>query len=363
MFIQPDFNTYQDQNKKRLKKVAILILILLLIGYGAFRLGSARNTIEINNDTTFWQKVASIFSFGASEPVDKDYIMPNKEENRFDILLLGIRGEDDPNAKDGGPLLTDTMMLLSYDKISKKASLVSLPRDLYVKINKNKKDKINAAYEYGYYNNGGLTFIKDLVSKITGIYIDKAVVINFSSFEKIIDEIGGIDVTLAKPFEESNQWGYNFKLPAGLNHLNGQNALYYARSRYSSSDFDRSRRQQQVIFAVKDKLTHLDFWSSPLKTLTALNTVRNSITTDLNVWNTGDLLGIAKEINDSSKIIKYIISTDNLVYESRAENAYILLPVGDNFDKIKAFFQDILKDSFNPATILKISPSPLPASK
>ncbi len=363
MFIQPDFNTYQDQNKKRLKKVAILILILLLAGYGAFRLGSAHSTIEINNDTTFWQKIANIFSFGANEPVDKDYIMPNKEENRFDILLLGIRGEDDPNAKDGGPLLTDTMMLLSYDKISQKASLVSLPRDLYVKINKNKKDKINAAYEYGYYNNGGLTFIKDLVSKITGVYIDKAVVINFSSFEKIIDEIGGIDITLAKPFEESGQWGYTFKLPAGVNHLNGQDALYYARSRYSSSDFERSRRQQQVIFATKDKLTKLDFWGSPIKTLTALNTVRNSITTDLNIWNTGDLLGIAKEINDSAKIIRYVISTENLVYESRADNAYILLPVGDNFDQIKTFFQDILKDSFNPATTIKTSSSPSPTSK
>lgn len=349
MFTQTDFNTFPDKNKKRLKKVAVLILVLLTAGYAAFRLGSVRNTIEINNETPFWQKVVGVLSFGANEPVDKDYLMPDKEENRFDILLLGIRGEDDPNAKDGGPLLTDTIMILSYDKISRRASLVSLPRDLYVKIHKNKKDKINSAYEYGFYNNKSLDFIKELVSKITGVYIDKTVVINFSSFEKIVNEIGGIDITLTKPFEESGQWGYVFKLPAGVNHLNGQDALYYARSRYSSNDFDRSRRQQQVIFAIKDKLAELNFWDNPITTITALNSVRNSITTDLNIWNTGDLLNIAKEINDSTKTTKHIISTDNLVYESRADNAYILLPVGDNFEQIKAFFQNILKDPVNPS--------------
>ncbi|OGN10230.1 MAG: hypothetical protein A3C64_01865 [Candidatus Yanofskybacteria bacterium RIFCSPHIGHO2_02_FULL_41_12] len=346
---QPDFNTYPDKNKKRLKRVAVLILILLIAGYSAFRLGSAFNTIEVNNETTFWQKFVSILSFNTAEPIDKNYVMPNKEENRFDILLLGIRGEDGPDAKDAGPLLADTIMVVSYDKISKKASLVSLPRDLYVKIKKNKNDKINTAYEYGVYGGGGLNFTKELISKITGVYIDKAVVINFSSFEKIIDEIGGIDIALAKPFEESGQWGYEFKLPAGVNHLNGQNALYYARSRYSSSDFDRSRRQQQVIFAIKDKLANLNFWSNPVKTITALNTLRGNIDTDLNIWNTGDLLNMAKEINDSAKITKHVISTENLVYESRENNAYILLPVGDNFDQIKNFFKNLNQEITAPS--------------
>ena len=67
-------------------------------------------------------------------------------------------------------------MVLSYDKITKKASLISIPRDLYVKTDKNKKDKINTAYE-----NGGLNHMKELVSKITGVYIDKAVILDFFS--------------------------------------------------------------------------------------------------------------------------------------------------------------------------------------
>ncbi|MEK7121470.1 MAG: LCP family protein [Patescibacteria group bacterium] len=323
-------------NKKRLG-VIVLILSLVIIGYFS--------------STSFWQRVASIFNF-TLEPIDHDYIMPDQEPNRFDVLILGLRGEDDPDAKDGGPLLTDTIMVLSYDKITKKASLISIPRDLYVKISArggpayggDKKNKINTAYEYGHYNkNGGINFTKELVSKITGVYIDKAVVLDFSSFEKIIDQVGGIDIVLANPFTEKQQWGYEFSLPAGPNHLNGKNALYYARSRLSSDDFDRSRRQQEVIFALKEKLTNLNFWSDPLKTLSILNSIRSNIKTDVNIWNTKELLNLAKEVESSGKVNKYIMTTENLLYESRANESFILLPKGDNFTQIKQLFQDMLK--------------------
>ncbi len=319
-FTQSDFNKKPKLNKKRLG-VIVLILALAAIGYFSF------NTFKF-----------------ISEPIDPDYIMPPQEPNRFDILVFGLRGENDPDAKDGGALLTDTIMVLSYDKIAKKSSLVSIPRDLYVKIDKNKKDKINTAYEYGYYHkDGGLNYAKELVSKITGIYIDKAVVLDFSSFEKIIDQVGGIDIVLAQPFEEAKQWGFKFSLPAGSNHLDGKNALYYARSRFSSNDFDRSRRQQEVMFALKDKLTNLNFWSDPFKTLSVLNSIRSNIKTDINVFDTKELVDLSKEISYSGKVKKYIMTTDNLLYESRANESYILLPKGDNFTQIKQLFLDIIK--------------------
>lgn len=341
-FIQPDFNEKPGFNKKRFG-VIVLILFLAFVGYLSFMLGGKSNTIEVQNKSTpFWQRVASIFNF-APEPVDPDYIMPVQELNRFDVLIMGIRGENDPDASDGGPLLTDSIMILSYDKTTKKTSVVSIPRDLYIKTDKNKKDKINTAYEYGYYNkNSGINYAKELVSKIIGIYTDKAVIIDFSSFEKIIDQVGGIDIVLAQPFQEPKQWGAEFSLPAGLNHLDGQNALYYARSRFSSSDFDRSRRQQEVMFALKEKLTTLNFWSDPIKTLSILNSIRSNIKTDINIFNINDLLGLAKEINSAGKVKKYVITTDNLLYESRINGSYVLLPKGDNFTQIKQLFQDIL---------------------
>lgn len=335
---QPDFNELKPSRKSWM----FLILLLAILTIVGFAIGSSSNNIEVTNTVPFWQKVANILTF--TEKDDPDYLMPEKEENRLDVLILGIRGENDPDATNGGPLLTDSIMLFSFDKTAKKASIISLPRDLYLKIDKNKLDKINAAYEYGYYHKGGgISYAKEIFSKITGVYIDKAVILDFSSFEKIIDEVGGIDIVLAKPFEEKQQWGYEFSLPAGSNHLDGKNALYYARSRFSSNDFDRSRRQQEVIFALKDKITKLDWLADPIKSLGIITTISSNIKTDFNIWNAKELLGLAEEINSAEKIKKYVISTENLVYESRINEAYVLLPVGDNLTQIKQLFQDIIK--------------------
>ncbi len=345
-FTQTDFNEKSRSSRKRLLSVILLISSLAVISWFSFFLGGRTNAVGVQNESSapFWQMVASIFG-GEAESTNPNYSSVPKENNRLDILILGIRGEDDPDAKDGGPLLTDAMLVFSFDKTNKKASIVSIPRDLYVKIDKNKEDKINAAYEYGYYHKGdGISYTKELISKVTGVYVDKVIVLDFSSFEKIIDDVGGIDIVLAAPFSESQQWGYKFSLPAGPNHLDGVNALYYMRSRFSTSDFDRSRRQQELMFALKNKLTNLNFWSDPIKTIAIFNSIRSNIKTDINIWNIKELIDLTKEIDSSDKIKKYIISTDNLVYESHTSSgSYILLPKGDNFTQIKQLFQDVLK--------------------
>lgn len=274
---------------------------------------------------------------------DSNYTMPQKETNRFDILVLGIRGENDPDANDGGPLLTDSIQVFSYDKMTKKSSLISLPRDLFVTIHDDKKNKLNTAYEYGYYHSGNsLQFIKDKISQITGIYIDQVVVFDFSAFREIIDALGGIDITLTAPFTENQQWGKVFSLPVGLNHLDGQTALYYVRSRYSSNDFDRSRRQQQVIFAIKDKLLKLNFLGDPVKSFSILTLIRNDIKTDIGVWNINQILDLAKEVKFET-LKRAVISTDNLVFEARDNGVYILLPKAGDLTVIKQFFQNILE--------------------
>ena len=332
-FQQPDFNEHRPSRKSWMF-VILLLAVLMIVG---FSVGSSSNEINVSGATApFWQRVASIFTFEEEEK-DPDYLMPAEEVNRLDILVLGVRGENDPDAADGGALLTDTIMLFSFDKTTKNASLVSIPRDFYVKIKKNKADKINTAYE-----NIGLNSMKELVSKITGVYVDKAVVLDFSSFEKIINSVDGIDITLSKPFEEPEQWGYGFSLPAGKNHLDGKNALYYARSRFSSNDFDRSRRQQEVVLALKKKLSEHNWWTDPIKTIGILTTLGSGIKTDFNILNAKALIDLAGDINSADKLKRYVISIENLVYESRANGAYILLPVGDNLTQIKQLFQDIL---------------------
>src|SRR5258708_4818230 len=161
---------------------------------------------------------------------DPEYALPTNDPNRLNVLVMGIEGMDDSNAATGGPLLIDSIQVFSYDKTTKKVSLISIPRDLYVKIHGDKKDKLNTAYEYGYYHSSDpLRFVKDKISQISGVYIDQGVIFDFSAFKGIVDALGGVDVTLSAPFSEPKQWGYPFSLPAGMNHLDGQSALYYVR--------------------------------------------------------------------------------------------------------------------------------------
>ena len=355
MFPQPNLNSFPDSNKKRYLGVVFFVVLAVVIIYGYGRVRSGTNAIEVANDneSTLWQKLGNLFYATPGEPKitienDPEYTMPKEEEDRWDILILGIRGENDENAEEAGALLTDTMMILSHDKTIEKTSLVSIPRDLYVRIYGDKINKINSAYEIGILRKNGIGFIKKLISRITGIYIDNVIVLDFSSFKKIIDDLGGIDVELDKPFTEKQQWGYEFDLPVGINHLDGQTALYYARSRFSTNDFDRAQRQQKIIMATKDKILKLNLLSDPIKTLTTLNTIRNNIHTDLNIWDTGGLISLSKEFSGAGDQIKrYVITTENLVYESHVQtdagNLYVLLPVGDNLQGIKQLFQDIFK--------------------
>jgi len=311
----------------------ILLGIVLLIWLTSFN-----HTINVEN-LGFWGNLTQ----PAPTP-DNSYTMPEKEADRLDVLILGIRGKDDPDATDGGPLLTDSIEILSYNKKTNAASLVSLPRDLQVLVQDDRLDKLNTVYEYGYYHSSDpIAFVKNKISQITGVYIDKMVVINFSSFKEIVDSLGGVDITLAKPFDENKQWGYEFHLPAGLNHLDGQQALYYARSRYSSTDFDRSQRQQQIMLAIKDKLVNLNLMSDPVKTFNIFNAIRKDIVTDIGIFDINQFLSLAKQV-DFNKVKKYVISTDNLVHEARdTNNSYILLPNVAEFKEIKDEFQLILK--------------------
>lgn len=342
---QINFN--DSEPKKRWPSILFFGLIGAGIIYGSLWLGIITSTIVIskNGDSGFLNKFAYLVTFAhdrnnQNKETDPNYITPEEEKERLDILVLGIRGKGDPDAENGGAYLTDTIMIFSYDKLTGKTSIISIPRDLYIKIY-NKREKINAAYSEALARNEGLEYVKRLVSQISGVYIDHAIIIDFSSFEKIIDELGGVDIVLDKPFIEKTQWGYEFNLLAGQNHLSGKDALYYARSRYSTNDFDRARRQQQIIFALKSKLSKIKFFADPTKVFSIFNTIRNNTQTDIGLWDMKNLISLADKINGQT--VHQIISVENLLYQTTINGAYALLPNGDNFNGIKQFFQDSLK--------------------
>lgn len=352
--VPPEYNFSPARNPRRKLKVWVGLFGILAALYMAFSLvkNLTAREIEVTNETersAIWKAAAHLFPLGEESKYRKEYIMPSPEKDRLDILVMGVRGDGDA---DNGGLLTDTMMLFSLDKKTNKASLVSIPRDFYVYINDQLVDKVNSVYE-----RLGVNGTKKLLSKITGVHIDHAVVFDFSSFKKIVDELGGIDITLDKPFEEPTQWGYAFILPEGPNHLDGEQALYYVRSRYSSSDFDRAARQQKVLFAIKDKVLAADFLSDPIKAFSLLTTLRSNIKTDINILDIKDLIGLADQISSSAKSFKrYVLDSENLLYETKLAGIYVLLPRGDSLEVVQKFFKDM------PNTLTVPAPTPAPSA-
>lgn len=276
---------------------------------------------------------------------DPDYQMPEKERNRLDILILGMRGKDDP---ENGGYLTDTILLLSVDEETNEASMFSLPRDLYIRITDTVSDKANSAYL-----RLGMEPTKRLFSRVTGVYIDHAVLVDFQAFSAIVDALDGVTITLEQPFEETQQWGYEFSLPEGENTLTGEEALYYVRSRYSTSDFDRAWRQQQVIVAIKDRVSDIGLFANPIKAFNVVRAVRKHVESDLDILDIGTLTRLARVGSDTHGIRRYVATTENLLYETTEGGIYRLLPRGGSLNHLKAFLTQLPA----PARMPVIEPS------
>lgn len=232
-------------------------------------------------------------------------------------------------------------MLISIKTDKNKIALISLPRDLYAKIPKHAglREKINYAYAFGENKGiGGINLSKQVVENITGVNIDYAVVVNFQAFEDLINAVGGVDIYLQEEFVETSQWGWEFRLPAGKNTLDGETALYYVRSRFSTDDFDRARRQQEVILALKEKLTSAGVLTNPVKLNNIFNAIGDNVKTNIDFKTGLKLLKYAKYMNEKDLIRKVLdTSKDGLLQAGIVDGMYVLYPKAglDNFSEIK----------------------------
>jgi len=351
----------------------ILFLVALLVGLGGLLIYKTGFTFsQIQTDKEDLSFLISNESMATPEP----------DMDRLNILLLGLRGEDDPN----GGLLTDSIMVLSYKKSTSQIALISLPRDLYVLMPGEKyKEKINFAYALGFEKKGAagaLLYSRVAVSQATGLYFDYAISVDHKALKEAVDILGGVEITLDKPFIESSQWikggdigsspyffiknethsttsvateklatsseilipqKWVFEIPAGTSRLDGKTALYFVRARYSSSDFDRVRRQQILLTAIKDKAFSLGFLGNPVKIYQALETLGNNVRTNVPLSEVPKFISLAQKINSKDVVHKVFDTTpEGLLYSAYASNgAYILLPRGDDFSKIKEVCKNI----------------------
>jgi LCP family protein required for cell wall assembly len=195
---------------------------------------------------------------------------------------------------------TDTIMILALDLPSGRAALISLPRDIYLPIPGVGYSRINTAYAFGEGRKpgGGIPLLESTIEKNFGIPIHNYVRIDFSGFKNIVDAVGGVDITVDCPLYDDLFWRFFGvgTLEAGTYHMTGEQALYYARSRKTTSDFDRARRQQQVLLAIRKRALDADL----IPRIPALwLALRDIIDTDLDIGQIIDLAKLGATIQSS----------------------------------------------------------------
>jgi LCP family protein required for cell wall assembly len=179
--------------------------------------------------------------------------------SRVNILVMGLDYADWYSPERDGPPKTDSMILFTYDPVTESAAMISIPRDLWVNIPGFGQNKINQAYPLGEgarVPGGGPGLAAKTVEELLGVEIHYYAQINFKAFVDFINFIGGVCVMVEQPMElEVIGKFIDVKLEPGEACMKGEHLLAYIRNRYvNDGDFDRSRRQQQAIIAIRDRI-------------------------------------------------------------------------------------------------------------
>jgi LCP family protein required for cell wall assembly len=245
--------------------------------------------------------------------------LPNGACGGPEQMTIALLGVDDRSQNYTIATRTDAITLVNINFARHTGALLSFPRDLYVPLpnleNHNiTQDRLNTAFEFGEVykvQGGGPAEFKETIEWNFGLRVDRYVMVNFGAFETAIDALGGIDVdvpvAIYDPQYPTENYGTTvFSLPAGRQHMDGRTALRYARTRHQDNDYERVKRQQLVLLAVRDKL----FSPKVIPQIPALiATLGNLARTDLSPAEIASLACIGAQIDRSAINAQTIDST------------------------------------------------------
>lgn len=293
-------------------------------------------------------------------------VLANGQET-VNFLLIGS-----DKRQSGSAFRTDTMVVAILHPDEGQVALISIPRDLWVFIPGWENNRINTAYQRGISTNhpgGGPGLLKETIEYNLGIRIDHTAMVDFDGFRKIVDTLGGVDIPVSCPYtdwklidpsydpEDEDNW-FLYTVDPGVIHMDGDLALWYARSRQKSSDFDRGRRQQEVLRSI---------FAQGLQTGTVTripelyNNLKDSVETDLGL---GDLLQLSLYAPQMSTadIRSYYIRPPYVTSWITEGGAYVLLPNQERLPQLlaqalspaaaapqkQAFLVDVMNGTSNP---------------
>lgn len=315
-------------------------------------------------------KARQVFRGGSAGAVAlEDNVDPSRlkgeGDGRINVLILGRGGEGHT-----APDLTDTILIASIDPINKEAGILSIPRDLYVKVPDNGSMKINSVYARAKQTvlasgkqssalsakaeKAGNEAIEKTIQDILGIPLHYRVMVDFKGFKQAVDAVGGVDINVPSSVYESMRIDgkqYVLNVKPGVQHFDGFRALAYARSRYTSprGDFDRAERQRLIILALKDKILSAGTYSNPNKISQLLDAFGNHVSTNMSIDHMLRMAEITKGIpSNKTKSLGFADPPNNLVTTANVGGQSVVVPRAGtgNFKAIQSFVRNELKDGY-----------------
>ncbi len=271
-----------------------------------------------------------------STPFPESTLTPWDGKERVTVLVMGVDYRDWIAGE--GAARSDTMMLMTLDPVTKTAGLLSVPRDLWVGIPGYIHAKINTAHAVG-----GPSLAVRTVELVIGVPIHYYAVVDFGAFVRFIDELGGVKLDIPEQIEVDPIGDENKIIRPGVQTLPGDLALAYARNRSAGDgDFGRSRRQQQVILGIRDRI--LDFEMLPTlieKAPTLYRELVGGVNTNMQLDELIKLAVLAAQVPDGS-IAYDVIDTRHVAFGWSPDELSVLVPYPD---KIRVLRDEIFAQS------------------
>lgn len=327
----------EPKNLPRKAKIALYLIFSIIVVLSLhWSLATSDFGMQTQNTpTSLWGNLKNIFWSRNA--------LAGEDQDRINLLLLGMGG-----VGHDGPFLTDTILLASLKPSTGKLTLLSIPRDLLVNIPEVGYRRINEANAIGEKVNpsSGPNLARQTLEKFLQLNIPYYVRVDFSGFAKVIDDLGGVTLTVEQGFTDTQYPTDDFKTKTiafepGTQHFNGDEALKFVRSRHGSngeaSDFARSRRQTQLILALKEKLLSRATLLNPSNVFSAFSDLSSHLATNLQTWQILRLGKLASKIqrDQVSSIILDDGPTGYLREEILIDGAFVLLPKDNSLTEIR----------------------------
>lgn len=361
-------NPYSQEPRDKKRKIFYLVIVLSLAllftcSVRRFTLAELPKDASIYDPITLKPKKIGFLQVVKNFIFHSNNFLEGQADDRINILLLGMGGVGHE-----GPFLTDTSIILSFKPSTRSVAMISVPRDLGVTIDGHGQRKINNASSFGEANQAGSggEYARQIFAKTFDLNIPYYIRVDFKAFEEIINTVGGLTIDVKRPFVDNLYPGENYSyapisFEAGVQNMNGERALQYVRSRHGTngenSDFARSKRQQQVLAALKAKLLSLGTYTNPVRIQQIINSLTTHVTTNLDF---GEMMYLASEARSADGEIKTLILDDApkgyLIPYTSPEGAWLLAPKTENFNEINTAIKNVFA---SPEETKTLPPAPV----